>query len=209
MRDRTPAWWNGAWPNSSPTSKRCAPGPVENIEQGPITDAYGADRDRVIEVLNEALATELVCVLRYKRHFYTASGLNAAPVAAEFLQHANEEQVHADQIALRITQLQGAPNFDPDGLASRSHSEYDASTNLLADGEGRPDRRARRDRELQRDHPVARRQGFDDPADARGHPGGRGGARRRPAEHPRRHRRLRPASRFGRLTRQVSSSRRQ
>ncbi len=103
----------------------------ENIEQGPITDAYGADRDRVIEVLNEALATELVCVLRYKRHFYTASGLNAAPVAAEFLQHANEEQVHADQIALRITQLQGSPNFDPEGLASRSHSEYDASTNLL------------------------------------------------------------------------------
>ena len=86
----------------------------------------------MIEVLNEALATELVCVLRYKRHFYTASGLNAAPVAAEFLQHANEEQVHADQIALRITQLQGAPNFDPEGLASRSHSEYDASTNLLA-----------------------------------------------------------------------------
>src|SRR4051794_23696894 len=104
----------------------------EHIEHGPITDAYGADRDRVVEVLNEALATELVCVLRYKRHFYTASGLNAAPVAAEFLQHATQEQAHADQIALRITQLQGSPNFDPDGLASRSHSEYDASTNLLA-----------------------------------------------------------------------------
>ncbi len=103
----------------------------QNIEQGPITDAYGADRDRVIEVLNEALATELVCVLRYKRHFYTATGLNAAPVAAEFLQHANEEQLHADQIALRITQLQGEPNFDPQGLASRSHSEYDASSGLL------------------------------------------------------------------------------
>lgn len=102
-----------------------------NIEQGPITDAYGADRDRVIQVLNEALATELVCVLRYKRHFYTASGLNAAPVAAEFLQHANEEQVHADQIALRITQLQGEPNFDPAGLAERSHSEYDDSAGLL------------------------------------------------------------------------------
>ena len=102
-----------------------------NIEQGPITSAYGADRARVIEVLNEALATELVCVLRYKRHYYTATGLNAAPVAAEFLQHATEEQAHADQIALRITQLQGEPNFDPDGLASRSHSEYDESLNLL------------------------------------------------------------------------------
>ena len=101
------------------------------IEQGPITNAYGADRERVIEVLNEALATELVCVLRYKRHYYTATGLNAAPMAAEFLQHANEEQVHADQIALRITQLQGEPNFDPQGLATRSHAEYDASTNLL------------------------------------------------------------------------------
>src|SRR5581483_3548877 len=102
-----------------------------NIEQGPVTSAYGADRDRVVEVLNEALATELICVLRYKRHHFTATGLNAGPVAAEFLQHANEEQQHADQIALRITQLQGEPNFDPDGLASRSHSEYDASTDLL------------------------------------------------------------------------------
>lgn len=102
-----------------------------NIEQGPITESYGADRERVIDVLNSALATELVCVLRYKRHFYTATGLNAAPVAAEFLQHANEEQVHADQIALRITQLQGSPNFDPEGLATRSHSEYDDSSALL------------------------------------------------------------------------------
>lgn len=102
-----------------------------NIEQGPITSAYGADRERVIQVLNEALATELVCVLRYKRHYYTASGLNAAPVAAEFLQHANEEQAHADQIALRITQLQGEPDFDPAGLATRSHSEYDGSLELL------------------------------------------------------------------------------
>ncbi|MCX7621632.1 MAG: ferritin-like domain-containing protein [Acidimicrobiales bacterium] len=103
----------------------------EHIEKGPITDSYGADRDRVIAVLNEALATELVCILRYKRHYYTASGLNAGPVAAEFLQHATEEQDHADRIALRITQLQGEPNFDPEGLASRSHSEYDASTGLL------------------------------------------------------------------------------
>lgn len=102
-----------------------------NIELGPITSAYGADRERVIEVLNEALATELVCVLRYKRHHFTATGLNAAPIAAEFLQHANEEQVHADQIALRITQLQGEPDFNPTGLATRAHAEYDDSLDLL------------------------------------------------------------------------------
>lgn len=102
-----------------------------NIEQGPITSAYGADRERVIAVLNEALATELVCILRYKRHYFTATGLNAAPVAAEFLQHANEEQLHADQIALRITQLQGEPDFSPDGLAARAHAEYDDSLDLL------------------------------------------------------------------------------
>ncbi len=103
----------------------------ERIEEGPITAAYGADRERVIQVLNEALATEIVCVLRYKRHYYTASGLNAGPVAAEFLAHANEEQVHADQIALRITQLQGEPNFNPADLVSLSHSEYDASLDLV------------------------------------------------------------------------------
>lgn len=103
----------------------------EHIADGPITDSYGADRERVVAVLNEALATELVCVLRYKRHYYTAAGLSAAPVAAEFLQHANEEQAHADLIALRITQLQGSPNFNPSGLADRSHSEYDESEALL------------------------------------------------------------------------------
>lgn len=102
----------------------------ENIEQGPITSAYGADRERVIHVLNQALATELVCVLRYKRHYFTATGIEAGPVAAEFLQHANEELGHADQIALRITQLQGQPNFDPATLSQRSHSEYDASVGL-------------------------------------------------------------------------------
>jgi bacterioferritin len=102
-----------------------------HIELGPITESYGADRERVIEVLNQALATELVCILRYKRHYFTATGLNAAPVAAEFLQHATEEQDHADQIALRITQLQGTPDFDPEGLATRSHAEYDDSADLL------------------------------------------------------------------------------
>lgn len=104
----------------------------EHIELGPITDAYGADRERVIDVLNEVLATELVCVLRYKRHYYTATGINAAPVAQEFLQHANEEQQHADMVAQRIVQLNGEPDFSPEGLASRSHSQYDSSTELLA-----------------------------------------------------------------------------
>lgn len=95
-----------------------------HVERGPITDAYTADRERVIEVLNEALATEIVCVLRYKRHYYMASGIDSGAAAAEFLQHATEEQLHADQLAARITQLQGEPNFSPEGLASRSHSEY-------------------------------------------------------------------------------------
>jgi len=94
------------------------------IEEGPITAAYGADRERVIEVLNEALATEIVCVLRYKRHYYMAQGVIAQAAAAEFLQHATDEQGHADSIALRITQLQGKPNFNPEGLTSRSHAEY-------------------------------------------------------------------------------------
>jgi bacterioferritin len=103
----------------------------QNIDQGPITDAYGADRKRVIEVLNGVLATELVCVLRYKRHYYTAQGINAGPVAEEFLQHAGEEQGHADRVAERIVQLGGDPDFSPEGLATRSHSQYDASHDLL------------------------------------------------------------------------------
>jgi bacterioferritin len=104
----------------------------ENIEQGAVTEGYGADRKRVIDVLNGVLATELVCVLRYKRHFFTAQGINAAAVAEEFKQHADEEQGHADKVAERIVQLGGDPDFSPQGLATRSHSEYDESTNLLA-----------------------------------------------------------------------------
>jgi len=103
----------------------------EKMEEGPITSSYGADREKVIDVLNEALATEIVCVLRYKRHYFMAEGLNAGPVADEFLQHANEELVHADQIALRITQLQGAPNFNPEGIIDRSHAEYVEGTTLV------------------------------------------------------------------------------
>ncbi|MDA8391535.1 MAG: ferritin-like domain-containing protein [Actinomycetota bacterium] len=96
----------------------------QHMTDGPVTEAYGADRLQVINVLNEVLATELVCYLRYKRHFHMATGINAGPVAAEFDQHAAEELGHADLVAVRITQLQGEPNYSPDGLATRSHSEY-------------------------------------------------------------------------------------
>jgi bacterioferritin len=96
----------------------------KHIENGAVTENYKADREQVIKILNEALATEIVCVLRYKRHYYMATGIHAQAVADEFLQHANEEQGHADLIAERITQLQGAPNFNPEGLLTRSHAEY-------------------------------------------------------------------------------------
>jgi bacterioferritin len=96
----------------------------QHIEKGAITEGYTADRDTVVKVLNEALATEIVCVLRYKRHYFMASGIHAESVAAEFLQHANDEQTHADQIAQRIVQLGGEPDFNPQGLLSRSHAEY-------------------------------------------------------------------------------------
>jgi bacterioferritin len=103
----------------------------QNIEKGPVTGGYKADLRRVIEVLNASLATEIVCVLRYKRHYFTADGLDAQPVAQEFLQHANEEQQHADWIAQRIVQLGGSPNFNPEGLATRAHSQYDEKKSLL------------------------------------------------------------------------------
>ena len=96
----------------------------EHIAEGAVTPGYNADRSVVIKLLNEALATEIVCTLRYKRHYFMAKGIHAEGVAAEFLEHANEEQQHADQIAARITQLGGEPDFSPDGLASRSHAEY-------------------------------------------------------------------------------------
>src|SRR3989442_3794017 len=96
----------------------------EHIEHGAITAGYQADRDTVIKLLNEALATEIVCVLRYKRHYFMAAGIHAEPVAAEFLQHANDEQAHADRLATRITELNGEPDLNPQGLLSRSHTEY-------------------------------------------------------------------------------------
>jgi bacterioferritin len=96
----------------------------EHIAQGAVTPGYHADRAVVLKLLNEALATEIVCVLRYKRHYYMAKGIHAEGVAAEFLEHANDEQGHADQIAQRIVQLGGEPDLSPDGLSSRSHAEY-------------------------------------------------------------------------------------
>jgi bacterioferritin len=96
----------------------------KHIENGAVVENYRADRAEVVKLLNVALATELVCVLRYKRHYYMAAGLESGAVADEFLEHANEEQGHADELAGRITQLNGEPDFNPEGMLSRSHSEY-------------------------------------------------------------------------------------
>jgi len=103
----------------------------EHMEMGAVTSSYKADRETVIRILNEVLATEIVCVLRYKRHYYMASGIHAQAVAEEFLEHANEEQQHADIAAERITQLGGEPDFNPEGLAMRSHSQYVEGQSLL------------------------------------------------------------------------------
>jgi bacterioferritin len=103
----------------------------QHIDKGAVTDGYKADLETVLRLLNEALATEIVCVLRYKRHQFMAHGLNAQSVADEFAEHAGEEQGHADRIAERITQLGGDPNFNPEGLLTRSHSEYQEGESLV------------------------------------------------------------------------------
>ncbi len=102
----------------------------KQIEKGAVTQGYQGDAQQVCKVLNEALATELVCVLRYKAHYFAAKGINSEGVKAEFIQHANDEQGHADQISERITQLNGEPNLNPDGLQTRSHSQYETSDDL-------------------------------------------------------------------------------
>jgi len=104
----------------------------QHMDQGAVTENYGADREAVIKVLNDVLATETVCVLRYKRHYYTASGINAEAVKDEFKQHAADEQQHVDWIAERISQLGGEPDFNPEGLAARSHSEYVEGNDLTS-----------------------------------------------------------------------------
>lgn len=103
-----------------------------HMQQGAVTPGYSADRTTVIDLLNTALATEIVCVLRYKRHYFMAQGINAKSVAAEFLEHANEEQNHADMLAARIVQLGGEPDLTPDTLSRRSHSEYVEGDDLLS-----------------------------------------------------------------------------
>jgi bacterioferritin len=103
----------------------------ENIESGAVTPSYSADREEIIRLLNDALATEIVCYLRYKRHYFMADGIHADAVAAEFQEHATQEQEHADQIAERIVQLGGAPDFCPDRLTARSHAQYVEGTTLM------------------------------------------------------------------------------
>jgi len=103
----------------------------EHIEKGAVTESYRGDRTKIIELLNIALATELVCVLRYKRHYYMAQGIHAEAIKSEFLEHAQEEQLHADELAERITQLGGEPDFNPDHLTGKSHSEYTEGESLL------------------------------------------------------------------------------
>jgi bacterioferritin len=102
----------------------------QHIEAGAVTPSYQLNTDDVVKVLNDALATEIVCVLRYKRHYFVAKGIHSESVRTEFLEHANEEQAHADQIAERIVQLGGDPDLNPESLASRSHSQYDESEGI-------------------------------------------------------------------------------
>jgi bacterioferritin len=102
----------------------------KQLEKGAVTQGYQGDAAQVCKVLNEALATEIVCVLRYKAHYFAAQGINSEGVKSEFLQHANDEQGHADSIAERITQLNGDPDLNPEGLATRSHSEYETGKDL-------------------------------------------------------------------------------
>ena len=102
------------------------------VEEGAVTQGYGANLEEVIHLLNEALATELVCVLRYKRHYHMAKGINSDSVKAEFLEHAEEEMEHADRIAKRITELGGEPDFSPIGLSDRSHAQYAPGDSLAS-----------------------------------------------------------------------------
>ncbi|MGR4870892.1 bacterioferritin [Variovorax sp. LARHSF232] len=105
---------------------------AKSLDEGAVTPGYGPWREDIVKLLNDALATELVCILRYKRHYFTANGVQSPAIADEFLVHANEESVHADKIAERIVQLGGEPDFSPDTLLERSHADYDESTELQA-----------------------------------------------------------------------------
>ncbi len=102
-----------------------------HIDEGAVTSGYSADREMVLKLLNNSLATEIICVLRYRRHHFMARGMQSKSIANEFLVHSNQEQAHADQLAERIVQLGGEPNFSPEGLANRSHAEYVEGATLL------------------------------------------------------------------------------
>lgn len=102
----------------------------KHAENGAVTEGYQADREKILRLLNESLATELVCVLRYKRHYFMASGIKASVAAAEFLEHATQEAEHADKLAERIVQLGGEPDFNPDHLSKHSHAQYVEGKNL-------------------------------------------------------------------------------
>lgn len=104
----------------------------QQVSEGAVSSGYQGDREKIIKLLNDALATELVCVMRYKRHYFTATGLANDAVKAEFLEHAQQEQEHADRIAERIVQLNGQPDFNPDTLSVRSHAEYDDNLDIKA-----------------------------------------------------------------------------
>jgi bacterioferritin len=103
----------------------------EKMDDGAVTASYRADRDKVIEVLNEVLATETVCTLRYRNHYFMAKGVHAPGIEEEFLEHSNEEQKHADRVAKRIAELGGVPNLNPEGLAQRSHAQYGEGETLI------------------------------------------------------------------------------
>lgn len=103
-----------------------------SLDEGAVTPSYGPWRDQIVKLLNDALATELVCVLRYKRHHFTAKGMNSPAIADEFLVHAQEETAHSEKLAERIVQLGGEPDFSPATLLQRSHADYDESKDLKA-----------------------------------------------------------------------------
>lgn len=134
------------------------------LDEGAVTPGYGADRAVVVKLLNDALATELVCVLRYRRHHFMARGIQSQSIANEFLAHSNEELGHADLLAARIVQLGGEPDMDPDGLTARSHAEYVAGDTLV---------------DMIREDLVAERIAIDSYRDAVGHLGDRDPTTRR------------------------------
>ncbi len=103
---------------------------AQDLEKGAVPSGYQGNREEILEMLNAALATELVCILRYKRHYFTATGMVNEPIKAEFLEHAQQEEDHANRIAERIVQLNGTPDMNPSTLAARSHAEYDESTDI-------------------------------------------------------------------------------